>query len=264
MHTCGVTLNTFPEDVQIIHKIVITVTFLSVLTVLGRRNLTFHCLYKILIIFYLLIFWREVLCCGLQALFFLACPTFICIHLVQLHNIDLQHFILPMTGLHDSNLLISCLLRCFAIIINRFLTHTRNIVHFGVTLYMLFTYLHTVLCVYMYIQLYTIMHTYTYNIHTWLYTDIHIYIHTYTCIHIHKYIYVHYTCTYTYLHMNTYPWYLHVNINIYTHTYMHIHTCIQLYIHELSMSYACIKYTYIAYIYICVLVEFCVSFMVTF
>src|SRR6218665_80508 len=51
---------------------------------------------------------------------------------------------------------------------------------------------------------------------------------------------------------------------IYTHTYMHIHTCIQLYIHELSMSYACIKYTYIAYIHICVLVEFCVSFVVTF
>ena len=41
---------------------------------------------------------------------------------------------------------------------------------------------------------------------------------------------------------------------------MHIHTCI----HELSMRYACIKYTYIAYIHICVLVEFCVSFVVTF
>ena len=169
--------------------------------------------------------------------------------------------------------------------INRFLTRKRNIVHFGVTLNMLFTYLHTVFCVYMYIHLYTIIHTYTYNIHTCLYIDIHIHIHTYTCIHIHTYIYVHYTCMYrpTYLHMNTYPWYLHVNINIYTHrrrrdhphcwgsetrvddvtllhcslfiythTYMHIHTCIQLYIHELSKSYACIKYTYIAYIHICV------------
>src|SRR6218665_2034071 len=132
-------------------------------------------------------------------------------------------------------------------IINRFLTRTRNIVHLGVTLNMLFTYLNTVFCVYMYIQLYTIIHTYTYNIHTCLYTDIHIYVHTYTCKHIHTYIYVHYTCTYTYLHMYTYPWYLHVNINIYTHTYMHIHTCIQLYIHELSMSYVCIKCTYIAY-----------------
>src|SRR6218665_1689968 len=142
----------------------------------------------------------------------------------------------------------------FCHIINRFLTRKHNIVHFGVTLNMLFTYLHTVFCVYRYIQLYTIIHTYTYNIHTCLYTFIHIY----------TYIYVHYTCTYTYLHMYTYPWYLPVNINTYTHTYMHIHTCIQLYIHELSMSYACIEYTYIAYIHICVLVEFCVPFVITF
>src|SRR6218665_1229423 len=106
----------------------------------------------------------------------------------------------------------------FCHIINRFLARTRNIVHFGVTLNMLFTYLHTVFCVgrpiYSYTQSY-IHCTYTYNIHTCLYTDIHIYIHTYTCIHIHTYIYVHYTSTYTYLHMYTYPWYLHVNINIY-------------------------------------------------
>jgi len=27
----------------------------------------------------------------------------VCIHLSKLHNIDLQHFILPMTGLCDSN-----------------------------------------------------------------------------------------------------------------------------------------------------------------
>src|SRR6218665_2078325 len=113
----------------------------------------------------------------------------------------------------------------FCHIINRFLTRTRNIVHFGVTLNMLFTYLHTVFCVYMYIQLDTIIHTYTFNIRTCIYTDIHIYIHTYTCIHkhIHTYIYVHYTCTYTYLHMYTYPWYLHVNINIYIYIYTYIY-----------------------------------------
>src|SRR6218665_2582299 len=52
----------------------------------------------------------------------------------------------------------------FCHIINRFLTRTRNLVNFGLTLNMLFTYLHTVFCVYMYIQLYTIIHTYTYNI----------------------------------------------------------------------------------------------------
>src|SRR6218665_3496832 len=80
--------------------------------------------------------------------------------------------------------------KMFCHIINRFLTHMRNIVHFGVTLNMLFTYLHTVFCVYMYIQLYTIIHPYTYNIHTCLYTDIHIYIHTYTCIHIPIYMYI--------------------------------------------------------------------------
>src|SRR6218665_1920146 len=78
----------------------------------------------------------------------------------------------------------------FCHIINRFLTRTRNIVHFGVTLNMLFTYLHTVFCVYMYIQLYTIIHTYTYNIHTCLYTDINIYIliHAYTYIPTYMYI----------------------------------------------------------------------------
>ena len=47
-------------------------------------------------------------------------------------------------------------------------------------------------------------------------------------------------------------------------TYMYM----QLYIHELSVSNVCIKYTYIAYcimyIHICVLVEFSVSFVVTF
>src|SRR6218665_2922593 len=144
--------------------------------------------------------------------------------------------------------------KMFCHIINRFLTRTRNIVHFGVTLNMLFTYLPTVFCLYIYIQSY---------IHT---TYIHVYIqtYTYTYILIHAYLHMYiilariliYICIQNY----TYPWYLHVNINIYTHTYMHIHTCIQLYIHELSMSYACIKYTYIAYIHICVLVEFCASF----
>src|SRR6218665_3486851 len=161
----------------------------------------------------------------------------------------------------------------FCQIINRLLTRTRNIVHFGVTLNMLFTYLHTVFCVYMYIQLGPIHnHTYIHIQHTYMPIYRHTHIHTYLHMHTHTYIHIHvcilYLHVYTYLHMYTYPWYLHININIYifiyTHTYMHIHTCIQLYIHELSMSYACIKYTYIAYIHICVLVEFCVSFVVTF
>src|SRR6218665_3279906 len=154
----------------------------------------------------------------------------------------------------------------FCHFINRFLTRTRNIVHFGVTLNMLFTYfsyLHTVLCIYVY----TVIHNHT-HIHIQ-----HTYMPKYRHTHIHTYLYMH---THTYLHISTYldvylfayvyiPLVLtckHKYIN--THTYMHIHTCIQLYIHELSMSYACIKYTYIAYIHICVLVEFCVSFVVTF
>ena len=112
--------------------------------------------------------------------------------------------------------------KMFCHIINRFLTHTCNIVHFGVTLNMLFTYLHTVFCAYLYIQLYTNIHTYTYNIHTCLYTYIHIYIHTYTCIHIHTYLYVHYTCTYVYIPLALTCKHKY----IYTHTYMHIHTCI--------------------------------------
>src|SRR6218665_3636937 len=77
----------------------------------------------------------------------------------------------------------------FCHIINRFLTRTRNIVHFGVTLNMLFTYLHTVFCGYMYIQLYTIIHTYTYNIHTCLYS-LQTYTYTYTYILIHTYTYI--------------------------------------------------------------------------
>ena len=75
------------------------------LTVLGRHNISFHCLYKIIsIIFYLgvLIIWREFLCWRLQELF-LACPTFVYMHLGKLHvhTIHLQHFILLMTGLHE-------------------------------------------------------------------------------------------------------------------------------------------------------------------
>src|SRR6218665_896378 len=100
----------------------------------------------------------------------------------------------------------------FCHIINRFLTRTRNIVHFGVTMNMVFTYLHTVFCVYMYIQLYTIIHT----------------VHTHTT-YIHAYI-----LTYTYA-------YILIHAYTYIHTYMHIPTCIQIYIHELSMSCACIK-----------------------
>lgn len=137
----------------------------------------------------------------------------------------------------------------FCHIINRFLTRTRNIVHFGVTLNMLFTYLHTVFCVYMYIQLYTIIHTYTYNIHTCLYTDIHIYIHTYTCIHIHTYIYVHYTCTYTYSHMYTYPWYLHVNINIYIYTYIYAYPYMYTIIHTWAEYELCMYKIYIHSLY---------------
>src|SRR6218665_2297652 len=113
------------------------------------------------------------------------------------------------------------------------------------------------------------IHTYTYNIHTCLYTDIHIYMHTYTNIHTHTYIHI---CTYLHVYLftyvNMYPWYLHVIIYILTYMYIHIYiynyTYIHLYMHELSMSHVCIKYTYIAYIHICVLVEFCVSFVVTF
>src|SRR6218665_622649 len=79
----------------------------------------------------------------------------------------------------------------FCHIINRFLTRTCNIVHFGVTLNMLFTYLHTVLCIYMYMQLYTLHnHTYIHTQHTYM----PIYRHT----HIHTYLYMH---THTYLHM---------------------------------------------------------------
>src|SRR6218665_2622365 len=142
----------------------------------------------------------------------------------------------------------------FCHIINRFLTRTRNIVHFGVTLNMLFTYLHTMFCVYMYIQLYTIMHTYNYNIHTCIYRHTHI--HTYLYMHTHTYLHIIYILAriLIYVYIPLVLTYKHKYIC--THTYMHIHTCIQLYIHELSMSYACIKYTYIAYINISVLVEF--------
>ena len=72
----------------------------------------------------------------------------------------------------------------FCRIINRFLTLTRNIVHFGVTLNMLFTYLHIVFCVY------AVIHNHTHA------TYIHAYIQTYT----HTYLYMH---THTYLHICT-------------------------------------------------------------
>src|SRR6218665_1557017 len=136
----------------------------------------------------------------------------------------------------------------FCHIINRFITRTRNIVHFGVTLNMLFTYLHTVFCVYMYIQLYTIIHTHTTYIHAYIqtYTYTYILIHAYTYIPTYMYIILARILIYVCIH------YIPLVLTckhkyIYTHTYMHVHTCIQLYIHELSMSYACIKYTYIAY-----------------
>ena len=113
----------------------------------------------------------------------------------------MQHFILPMTGLHESNLMISCLLRCFAIIINRFLARTRNIVHFGVTLNMLFTYLHTMFCIYMYIQLYTVIHTYIHIQHTYMPIYRHTHMHTYFYMHTHKYIHI---CTYLHVYLFTY------------------------------------------------------------
>src|SRR6218665_1271305 len=104
----------------------------------------------------------------------------------------------------------------FCHIINRFLTRTRNIVHFGFTLNMLFKYLHTVFCVYTYIQLYCIVSIHLYSascsahqsealpvretqreessytqsyIHT---TYIHAYIQTYTYTYllIHAYTYI--------------------------------------------------------------------------
>src|SRR6218665_620513 len=120
----------------------------------------------------------------------------------------------------------------FCHIINRFLARTRNIVHFGATLNMLFTYLHSVFCVYMYIQVYTIIHTYTYNIHTCLYTDIHIYIHTYTCIHIHTYIkstYLHvylFTCTYVYIPLVLTCKHKYVYIYTYIYAYPYMYTII--------------------------------------
>src|SRR6218665_3980718 len=75
----------------------------------------------------------------------------------------------------------------FCHIINRFLTRTRNIVHFGVTLNMLFTYLHTVFCVYMY---YTVIHNHTYiHIqHTYMPIYRHTHIHTYLYMHTHTYL----------------------------------------------------------------------------
>ena len=140
----------------------------------------------------------------------------------------------------------------FCHIINWFLTRTRNIVHFAVTLKMLFTYLHAVFCVYMYIQLYTIIHTYTYNIYTCLYTDIHIYIyiliHAYTCLPTYMYIILAlYLFTYVYIPLVLTCKHKYIYTYIYAYPYMYtiIHTwaeyelCMyKMYIHSLLYTYA--------------------------
>src|SRR6218665_1565894 len=119
----------------------------------------------------------------------------------------------------------------FCHIINRFLTLYRPF--WGYIEHVIYLFTHSVLCIFVY----TVIHNHTY-IHI-QHTYMPIYRHT----HIHTYLYMH---THTYLPICT----------LYLHVY--------LFTYELSMSYACIKYTYIAYIHICVLVEFCVSFVVTF
>ena len=102
-------------------------------------------------------------------------------------------------------------------IMARFYHHILDITH----LY-LFSYIYTLLCIYIYVRYTCYIYVYVY-IYTYIYTHLHTsYISTYIRTYMHA-------CMHTYIHTYLYI-YIYIHIYTYIHTYIYIHIYIHIYI----------------------------------